>query len=216
MRIVVAGGHGQIALRLEQLLVAAGHEVVGLVRNPDHVDDVGATGAEALVLDLEASGLDDVVPALDGADAVVFAAGAGPGSGVPRKDTVDRGASVLLADAAERSGARRFVQISSMGAGAPAPPGTDETFAAYLQAKTAAEDDLRRRPLDWTVLRPGGLTNDPGTGRVLLAPSVPRGRISRDDVAAVIAGLLIDRRGLGQTLELVAGDTPVDEALARL
>jgi nucleoside-diphosphate-sugar epimerase len=216
MRIVVAGGHGQIALRLERLLAAAGHEVVGIVRNPDHVDDVRATGAEALVLDLEAAAPDDVAPQLDGADAVVFAAGAGPGSGLPRKDTVDRGASVLLADAAEQAGTGRFVQISSMGAGAAPPPGTDGTFAAYLEAKTAAEDDLRRRNLEWTVLRPGGLTNDPGTGGVLLAPSVPRGRVSRDDVAAVIAGLVTDRRGLGQTLELVAGDTPVDEALARL
>jgi nucleoside-diphosphate-sugar epimerase len=216
MRIVVAGGHGQIALRLERLLAAAGHGVVGIVRNPDHVDDVRATGAEALVLDLEAASLADVVPQLDGADAVVFAAGAGPGSGVPRKDAVDRGASVLLADAAEQAGTRRFVQVSSMGAGAPPPSGTDETFAAYLQAKTAAEDDLRGRNLEWTVLRPGGLTNDPGTGGVRLEPSVPRGRVSRDDVAAVIAGLVTDRRGLGQTLELVAGDTPVDEALARL
>ena len=216
MRIVVAGGHGQIALRLERLLVAGGHTALGIVRNPDHVDGVRATGAEALVLDLEDGAVDDVVPSLAGADAVVFAAGAGPGSGIPRKDSVDRGASVLLADAAEQAGVARFVQISSMGAGAPPRPGTDETFAAYLEAKTAAEDDLRRRDLDWTVLRPGGLTNAPGTGRVHLAPSVPRGQVSRDDVAALLASLLTNRRGVRQTLELVAGDTPIDEALAQL
>jgi uncharacterized protein YbjT (DUF2867 family) len=105
------------------------------------------------------------------------------------------------------------VQISSMGADAPPRPGTDETFAAYLRAKAEAEEDLRRRDLDWTVLRPGGLTNAPGTGRVRLASSVPRGRISRDDVAAVIVGLLAAARGIGQTLELVAGDTPIEEAL---
>lgn len=216
MRIVVAGGHGQIALRLERLLSEAGHEAVGIVRNPDHVGDVEATGAEALVLDLERAGVDDVVPALDGADAVVFAAGAGPGSGVPRKDTVDRGASVLMADAAEQAGVDRFVQVSSIGAGAPPRPGTDETFAAYLQAKTAAEEDLRRRDLAWTVLRPGRLTNAPGTGRVHLAPSAPRGDISRDDVAAVIAALLTDNRAVHQTLTLVAGDTPIAEALRLL
>jgi uncharacterized protein YbjT (DUF2867 family) len=216
MRIVVVGGHGQIALRLERLLVAAGHEAVGIVRNPDHVPDVEATGAEAVVLDLEAAGVDDVVRPLDGADAVVFAAGAGPGSGIPRKDTVDRGAAVLSADAAERAGARRYVQISGMGTDVPPPPGTDETFAAYLVAKAAAEDDLRSRDLDWTVLRPGGLTDEPGTGQVRLAPSVPRGRVSRDDVAAVIAGLLTDGRGIGQTLELVGGDTPTADALASL
>ena len=216
MRVVIAGGHGQIALRLERLLVDAGHEAVGIVRNPDHVGDVEATGAEALVLDLEDAGVDDVASHLAGADAVVFAAGAGPGSGIPRKDTVDRAASVLLADAAERAGVGRFVQISSMGAGAPARQGTDETFAAYLQAKTAAEDDLRRRSLDWTVLRPGGLTNAPGTGGVHLAPSVPRGQVTRDDVAAVLTALLVDGRGVHQTLELVAGLTPIAEALATL
>lgn len=213
MRIVVAGGHGQIALRVERQLADAGHVVVGIVRNPDHVDDVRATGAEALVVDLEVVGVADVAGLLDGVDAVLFAAGAGPGSGVARKDTVDRGASALLADAAEQAGVDRFVQISSMGAGAPPPPGTDETFAAYLQAKTAAEDDLRRRDLAWTVLRPGGLTNDPGTGRVHLAPSVPRGRISRDDVATVLTALLTGSRGIHQTLELVSGDTPIDEAV---
>jgi uncharacterized protein YbjT (DUF2867 family) len=218
MRIVVAGGHGQIALHLERRLTGAGHTAVGLVRNPDHVADVEATGASAVVLDLEAASLDDVAAALAGADAAVFAAGAGPGSGIPRKDTVDRGASVLLADAAERAGVRRFVQISSMGAGAPPRPGTDETFAAYLEAKTAAEDDLIRRDLDWTVLRPGMLTNDPAVGRVRLGPggTVDRGAISRDDVAAVLVGLLVDARGVHQVLELVGGDTPVADALDAL
>jgi nucleoside-diphosphate-sugar epimerase len=216
MRVVIAGGHGQIALQLERLLVSQGHEALGIVRNPDHVADVEATGAAALVLDLESAGVDDLAPHLAGADAVVFAAGAGPGSGIPRKDTVDRGASVLLADAAEQAGVGRFVQISSMGAGAPPRPGTDETFAAYLEAKAAAEDDLRRRSLDWTVLRPGGLTNEAATGRVRLAPSVPRGQVTRADVAAVIAGLLTGARGIRQTLELTGGDTPVADALAGL
>jgi uncharacterized protein YbjT (DUF2867 family) len=216
MRVVVAGGHGQVARRLERLLSTAGHTAVGIVRNTDHVSDVHATGAEALVCDLEAVDVDTVAAHLDGADAVVFAAGAGPGSGIPRKQTVDRDASVLMADAAERAGVRRFLQISSMGAGEPPRPGTDETFAAYLRAKTEAEEDLRRRDLDWTVLRPGGLTNAPGTGRVQLASSVPRGQVSRDDVAAVIVGLLSDARGIGQSLELVSGDTPIEQALEQL
>jgi uncharacterized protein YbjT (DUF2867 family) len=216
MRIVVAGGHGQVALRVERLLSTASDTAVGIVRNTDHLGDVRATGAEALLCDLEATDVDTVAAHLDGADAVVFAAGAGPGSGIPRKQTVDRDASVLLADAAERAGVRRFLQISSMGAGEPPRPGADETFAAYLRAKTEAEDDLRHRDLDWTVLRPGGLTNASGTGRVRLAASVPRGQISRDDVAAVIVGLLRHARGVGQTLELVAGDTPIEQALEQL
>jgi uncharacterized protein YbjT (DUF2867 family) len=216
VRVVIAGGHGQVARRLERLLVTAGDTAVGIVRNPDHVEDVQADGAQPLLCDLEATDLDALAAHLEGADAVVFAAGAGPGSGIPRKRTVDRDASVLMADAAERAGVRRFVQISSMGAGAPPRPGTDETFAAYLRAKTEAEEDLRRRDLDWIVLRPGGLTNAPGTGRVRLATSVPRGQISRDDVAAVIVGLLGHARGISQTLELVAGDTPIEQALEQL
>jgi uncharacterized protein YbjT (DUF2867 family) len=216
MRIVVAGGHGQVALRLERLLAAAGHTAVAIVRNPDHVDDVRAAGAGAVICDLEDANVNTLADHLGGADAVVFAAGAGPGSGIPRKTTVDRDASVLMADAAERAGLRRFVQISSMGAGAPPRGGTDETFAAYLRAKSEAEEDLRRRDLDWTVLRPGGLTNAPGIGRVRLATSVPRGQISRDDVAAVIVGLLTGATGIGRTLELVAGDTPIERALTQL
>jgi nucleoside-diphosphate-sugar epimerase len=217
MRIVIAGGHGQIALRLARVLAEGGHDPVGIVRNPDHVADVEATGAGAVVLDLEEAGVDDLVGRLDGAGAVVFAAGAGPGSGIARKDTVDRGASVLMADAAERAGVRRFVQVSSIGAGAPPPPGTDETFAAYLAAKTAAEEDLRRRDLDWTILRPGGLTNDPGTGLVQLADTVPRGQISRDDVATVLAALATTKDlALHRALSLVAGDTPIAQALANL
>ncbi len=214
MRIVIAGGHGKIALRLAGLLSRAGHEVVSLVRNPDHADDVERAGATAVVADLEQVGAPDLAAHLTGADAVVFAAGAGPGSGVARKDTVDRGAAVLLADAAALAGVRRYLLVSSMGAGAEPPAGTDEVFAAYLRAKTAAEDDLRARDLDWTVLRPGGLTDDAGTNRVRLAPSVPRGSVTRDDVAAVLVALLDEPRTAGLVLELVGGDWPVDAAVA--
>src|SRR6185312_6979570 len=159
MRVVIAGGHGKIALLLERLLAERGDQAVGLIRNPAQVADVQKTGAEAVVCDLEAASADDVAVLLSGADAVVFAAGAGPGSGVPRKDSVDRAGSVLMADAAERAGVRRFVQVSSMGAGSPPRPGTDEVWAAYITAKTAAEADLRARDLDWTILRPGSLTD---------------------------------------------------------
>ena len=214
MRIVIAGGHGKIALLLERLLAERGDQAVGLIRNPDHVADIQTAGAEAVICDLEAASAEDVAVLLSGADAVVFAAGAGPGSGVPRKDSVDRAASVLMADAAGRAGVRRFVQISSMGAGAPPRPGTDEVWAAYITAKTAAEADLRARDLDWTILRPGGLTDAPATGRVrLAAPPVPRGTIPRADVAAVITALLAEPRVRPQILELTAGDTPVAEAV---
>ena len=214
MRVVIAGGHGKIALLLERLLAERGDQAVGLIRNPAHVADVQKAGAEAVICDLETASADDVVVLLAGADAVVFAAGAGPGSGAPRKDSVDRAASVLMADAAERAGVRRFVQVSSMGAGKPPRPGSDEVWAAYITAKTAAEADLRARDLDWTILRPGGLTDAPATGRIrLAAPPVPGGTVPRADVAAVIAALLDDPGTRHQTLELVGGDSPVAAAV---
>ena len=213
MRIVIAGGHGQVALRLSRLLAARGDDVLALVRNPEHVTDVLATGAEAALADLERDSVDTLAAHLTGADAVVFAAGAGPGSGSARKDAVDRGGAALLADAAASAGVRRYVLVSSMGAGAAPPPEADDTFAAYLRAKTDAENDLRGRDLDWTILRPGGLTDGVGTGRVRLEPAVPGGRVPRDDVAAVLAALLAEPRSTGLTLELTAGDIPIDAAI---
>ena len=217
MRVVIAGGHGKIALLLERMLSQRGDQAVGLIRNPDQVAEVEQTGAEAVVLDLEASSPAAVAAVLDGADAVVFAAGAGPGSGASRKDTVDRAASVLLAEAAGQAGLRRFVQISAMGVDQPPAPGTGQVWAAYLAAKAAAEDDLRARDLDWTILRPGGLTDDPGTGQIRLAPpSLPRGQVPRADVAAVILALLDDPATAGQTLDLIGGGTPIAAALRQL
>ena len=217
MRVVIAGGHGKIALLLEQLLVQRGDQAVGLIRDPAQASEVSGTGAVAAICDLETAPADQVTALLDGAGAAVFAAGAGPGSGAARKDTVDRAASVLLAEAAGRAGVRRFVQISGMGAGQPAPDGTDDVFAAYLTAKTAAEDDLRARDLDWTILRPGGLTDGAGTGRVRLAvPPLPRGQVPRADVAAVIVALLDAPATAGQTLELIGGDTPITDAVHQL
>ncbi|WP_413102694.1 NAD(P)H-binding protein [Streptomyces sp. Inha503] len=214
MRIVIAGGHGQIALRLERLLTARGDEVAGIVRKPEQAGDLLASGTEPVVCDLESASLEDVVKHLEDADAAVFAAGAGPGSGVARKDTVDHRSAVLFADAAERAGARRFLIISSTGASHEPPPDTDPVFAAYLRAKAAADDDIRARDgLDWTVLRPGRLTNDPGTGRVKLAERTGRAEITRDDVAAVLVALLDEPRTAGRTLELINGDTAVADAV---
>ncbi|MGY1848931.1 MULTISPECIES: NAD(P)H-binding protein [unclassified Blastococcus] len=218
MRIVIAGAHGQVARRLGRLLSGRGDTVVGLVRNPDHRADLEADGVTPAVIDLESASLEEVAEVLQGADGVVFAAGAGPGSGAARKDSVDRGAAVLLADAAERAGVRTYLLVSSMGtdlvAGGAAPDGVDEVFAAYLRAKLAAEQNLLARPaLAVTVLRPGGLTDDPGTGRVTLDRHVERGEIPRDDVAAVLLAFLDSPRD-GAVVELVSGTTPVAEAVA--
>ncbi|CAM5529138.1 SDR family oxidoreductase [Streptomyces xanthochromogenes] len=212
MRIVIAGGHGQIALRLERLLAARGDEVAGIIRKPEQADDLREVGAEPVVLDLESATVDAVAQALQGADAVVFAAGAGPGSDASRKETVDRAAAVLLADAAERAGVRRYVIVSSMGADSSHQG--DEVFDDYLRAKGAADDAVRsHKNLDWTVLRPGMLTNDAGKGLVTLAASTGRGTIPRDDVAAVLAELVDSPATAGLTLELISGAAPVTVAV---
>jgi uncharacterized protein YbjT (DUF2867 family) len=203
--------------------VAQGHTVTGVVRNADHGPDLQDDGARPVVLDLEEASTQDVAAVLDGADAVVFAAGAGPGSGDARKQTVDLGAAVLLADAAEVAGVRRYLLVSSMGVESvrdgATPEGVDPGFLVYLRAKLAAEEDLRRRDLDWMIVRPGRLTDDPGTGRVRLDASTGRSDVPRDDVAAVLAALLERLRrdpASGRlVLELVAGEDPVEEAVAR-
>jgi uncharacterized protein YbjT (DUF2867 family) len=215
MRVVIAGGHGKIALRLGRLLAARGDEVVGLVRNPDHVADVRATGASAEVLDLEGSAVDAITPVLAGADAVVFAAGAGPGSTAERKDTVDRAAAVLLADAAVAAGVGRYLLVSATGVDAEPDPERGEVWAAYVRAKKAAEVQVAERAVALTVLRPGPLTDDPPVGRVSLGPpGLQRVAVTRDDVAAVLAGLLADPATDGALLDLMGGDTPVADALA--
>lgn len=216
MRIVVAGGHGKVALLLTARLAARGDTVVGIVRNPGHLGDVRAAGGDGVVLDLEAASVDEVAAAVAGADALVFAAGAGPGSGAARKDTVDRAAAVLFADAAEEADVRRFLQVSAMGLARADDPATEGVFAAYLRAKAAAEEDLTSRALEWTILRPGHLTDEPATGRVTLGPAVAPGSVSRDDVAAVLVALLDAPGTAGRVLELVGGDTPIDQALADL
>lgn len=209
MRVVIAGGHGKIALELERLIAARGDSATALVRNPDHFTDVWTAGAEPVHCDLEAAEVAAVAEYLTGADAAVFAAGAGPGSGPERKDTVDRAAAALFAAAAEQAGVRRFVQISSMGVDKADDPSVSPEFAVYLKAKGAAEEDLRARDLDWTILRPGALTDAPATGRVELAESVGGGSIPRKDVAAVVLTLFGKPETVGKTLEVVSGDTPV-------
>lgn len=214
MNVVIAGGHGKIALITERLLAARGDAVVGLIRNPDHAADLEAAGARPVVIDLEKATVDEVAGHLAGADAVVFAAGAGPGSGAARKQTVDRDAAILLADAAEAAGVRRYVMISAMGADVDTPDdAADEVFVAYLRAKGAADDEIRSRTgLSATIVRPGHLTDDGPTGRVTIAEHTGRGSIARADVAAVIVDVLHDPQTEGRTFELIAGDTPISSA----
>jgi uncharacterized protein YbjT (DUF2867 family) len=210
--VIIAGGHGQIALRLARLLSERGERVRSLIRNPDHAADVEAAGAEPIVFDLEGSG--DLGAVVRGADAVVFAAGAGPGSGAERKRTVDLGAAVKLIDAARASGVRRYVMVSSIGADDPGAG--SEAMRPYLEAKAEADAALVASGLDFTIVRPGRLTDAPGTSRVTAGPGVARADVSRDDVAAVLVAVLDEPRTVGKTFVVVEGDTPIPSALAQL
>jgi uncharacterized protein YbjT (DUF2867 family) len=214
MDVAVAGGHGQIGRRLLRLLAERGDRARGLIRNPDHGADLEEIGAEAVLCDLEADDA-DVARAIAGADAVVFSAGAGPGSGPERKQTVDLGGAVKLIDAAKANGIRRYVIVSSMGADKP-PPG-DDTFAVYLRAKAAADEALAKSGLDYTIVRPGSLTNDPGTGRIDAAEHLGRrGQIPRDDVAATLIAVLDEPATIGKAFEILSGEKEIAEALRNL
>src|SRR4029453_13266097 len=172
-------------------------------------------GAVAVVLDLEDASVTEVGQVLKNADAAVFAAGAGPGSTGGRKFTVDRAPALLLADAAEAAGVQRLVVISAIGTDG-FDPASDDIFQLYLRAKSEADASVRSRDLDWTIVRPGGLTNDPGTGRVRAGVTVPRSSIPRADVAATIAALLTTGAASRTQFELTSGDDPIDGALPAL
>jgi uncharacterized protein YbjT (DUF2867 family) len=208
MDVVVAGGRGQVGLRLLRLLAEGGHRARGLVRNPDHVPELAAVGAEAVVCDMEE--LDDLSGCCTGADAVVFAAGAGPGSGPERKQTVDYGAAVKLMEA----GVPRYVMVSAISAGRPGE--WSEPMRPYYEAKANADRRLSESGLDISVVRPGALTDDPGTGRVSVGTDIERGAIPRDDVAAVLVAVLETPGSVGKTFEVVSGETPIEEAVRGL
>jgi uncharacterized protein YbjT (DUF2867 family) len=208
MDVVVAGGHGKVGLRLLSLLAHGGHRARGLIRNPDHAPDLEALGAEAVICDMEA--IDDLSGCCEGADAVVFAAGAGPGSGPERKQTVDYGAAVKLIDA----GVRRYVMVSAIAAGR-AEDWSDQ-MRPYYEAKAGADERLAESGLEYTIVRPGGLTDDAGTGRVGVGAGLDYGSIPRDDVAAVLLAVLEEPGSVGKTFELVSGDTPIEDAVRSL
>lgn len=214
MLVAIAGAHGKIALRLTDLLVSGGDSVIGLIRNPDHADDVGGRGASPVVCDLERDGEHEIAAAIAGADAVVFAAGAGPGSGAERKLTMDRDGAIKLLNAAAAAGAERYVIISSVGA--EQPPDGDDVFSVYLRAKAEADQAVQASDRDWTIVRPGGLTDDPGSGHVRIDTEPFRGQVTRDDVAAVLARVLHDPRAVGRLLYVNGGEDPIEDALERV
>ena len=215
MIVLVAGANGKTARSLVRMLVEEDHKVRGLVRKEEQLSEVEQDGAEPVLVDLEEEVEGDVGRAVEGCDAIVFAAGAGPGSGAARKETMDYGGAVKLIEAAERHGVRRYLMLSAMGAADP-ESGSEE-MRPYLSAKARADERLQSSGLDYTIIRPGSLTNEPGTGRIDAAPSLGRrGEISREDVAAIFAATLEAENTFGKTFEALSGDTPIQEAIAAI
>lgn len=212
MRVAIAGAHGKIAMRLASRLVARGDSVIGLIRNPDHAHDVRAIGAEPVICDLEHATAEEIAVAVAGADAAVFAAGAGPGSGAARKLTMDRDGAIKLLDATAADSAR-YVIVSSVGA--ENPPEGDDVFSVYLRAKAEADAAVQASHREWTIVRPGSLSDEPGTGRVRIDTTPFRGKVRRDDVAEVLAAVLGEPRASHKTLYVGGGEEPVEAALAR-
>lgn len=213
-RIAVVGGHGQIARLLHPMLLGAGHEPVALVRSAEHAAELEASGVTTRHLDIEASTAADFAAAFDGCGAVVFAAGGGPDGNIDRKRTVDLGGSLMAFDAAREVGIRRFVQVSAISVDEPLADDASPVWAAYVEAKRDADAALRDSGLDWTILRPGRLTDDPGTGRVALGTEVERSDIPRADVAEVIAAVLDEPTTVGHQWNLVSGEARVADAIA--
>jgi nucleoside-diphosphate-sugar epimerase len=213
MKVTIAGAHGKIAMQLTPRLVARGDTVIGLIRNADHADDVRARGAEPVVCDLEHADVVQLAEAVGNSDAAVFAAGAGPGSGAERKLTMDRDGAIKLLRASGEAGVSRFVVISSVGA--EDPPGGEDVFSVYLRGKAEADAAVQASDRDWTIVRPGRLTDDPGTGRVRIDDTPFRGQISRADVAAVLEALLHDTPVSRRVFYLNGGAEEIPQALRR-
>jgi uncharacterized protein YbjT (DUF2867 family) len=209
MDVLVAGGHGQIARRLLRLLAQRGHTPRGLIRNPDHVADLESDGAQPVLCDLEH---DDVRPHVGAADAIVFAAGAGPGSGAARKQTMDLGGAVKCIEAARELGVDRFLMVSSMRTELADTPGP---MQPYFAAKRDADRALEASGLAWTIVRPGALTDEPGTGHVDLAPA-DFGDVPRDDVAAVLYECLLAENTIHAKFDLISGSDALESAVHSL
>ncbi len=210
MKVAVLGAHGQIAMLLHPILKSNGHEVIGLIRNPDHSEEIERAGAQPVVCDVEKE--EDISEAVENVDAVVFVAGAGPGSGAERKWTVDRDGALKLMEAAQKNGIKRYIMISAMKV---EEPRGNEVFQVYQKAKSEADKALRESGLDYTIIRPGRLTDNLPTGRIALAARLDSGEVPRADVAAVVAEVLETPESAGHQWDLTSGDIPIETAIKR-
>lgn len=214
-RIAIIGGHGRVALQLAKMLTADGHEVRSLFRNPEHHDDVAATGASPIVADFERLSTEGIAAHLAGSHAVVWSAGAGGGDPA-RTYAVDRDAAIRSMDAAAEAGVNRYVMVSYIGARVDHGVPEDHSMFAYAEAKAAADEYLRSTALQWTILAPSALTHDPGTGLIEAGTDIQGSSVPREDVARVAVAVLRRPDTAYLFIPFNAGQTPIDEALDAL
>ncbi|WP_278236179.1 SDR family oxidoreductase [Isoptericola sp. AK164] len=225
MKVVVIGALGKVARQLVPLLADGGSgpavDVVGVVRKEEQIDRVADIGGEPLLLDVEHASTEEMARAFDGADAVIWSAGAGGGN-PDRTYAVDRDAAIRSMDAAADAGVRRYVMVSWVGSVADHGVPSDASFFPYADAKLAADDHLRTTDLDWTILGPGSLTDDPPTGRIRVLGAderVERGepsQVPRADVAQVAAASLRIDATIGRFVRFTTGDETIPAALRNL
>jgi len=213
MQVAIAGAHGKIAMLLAKRLLVRDVGVIGLIRDPAHAEELTALGARPVLCDIEHSSAPEIAAAITGADAAVFAAGAGPGSGAERKLTVDRDGAIKLLAASAAADVRRYLIISSVGA--EDPPDDDDVFSVYLRSKAEADAAVEASERDWTIIRPGRLSDAPGRGLVRIDRHPFRGEVPREDVAAVLDALLLSEQGIGEILYVNAGERSVAQAIER-
>ncbi|MEG3136225.1 SDR family oxidoreductase [Rouxiella sp. T17] len=214
-KVAIVGAHGQIGKLIIKHLRAQGHEALGIARKEEQIPALRKLGADTVLLDIENATADQLATGMKNVDAVVFAAGAGGGSTAERKHTVDYAGSVLLAEAAKLAGVSRYVQISAVGVDDPLKPDTDAVWKAYIEAKRDADISLRASGLEWTIIRPGPLTNEPATGMVTLSESAGRGEVTREDVALVVVAAIDAPSSIGKQWELRGGNTPIRDAVCQ-
>ncbi len=211
-RVAIIGGHGKVALHLTKILTGQGHEVSSLFRNPDHSGDVEQAGATPVVADLAELSKDQMAEVFRGHDAVVWSAGSG-GSSPEATYAVDRDAAIRSMDAAKDAAVGRYVMVSYLGASKDHGVPEDNDFFHYAEAKAAADEHLRSSELAWTILGPGGLTTDAGTGKIEVSSKPKNDSVPREDVAHVAAVVLGNLGTVDKTIEFTSGDTPIDEAI---
>jgi uncharacterized protein YbjT (DUF2867 family) len=212
-QVVIIGGHGKIALRLARILTGRGDSVTSVIRAESQVDDVAATGASPVVADVENLDTASIASVLAGHDVIVWSAGAGGGDAA-RTYAVDRDAAIRTIDAASSAGVNRFIMVSYFGAGPDHGVPEDNSFFAYAEAKAAADTHLKDSSLQWTILGPSRLTDEPGSGRIELGGGADsKGEVSRDNVAEVAAAVIAAPDTVGKVIEFNDGDVPVTEAI---